>query len=816
MKRRLYILAVTAILSGCSIAATSWAQFVGVSGTAPTGHIPKMLGPTVIGDSGLVPANIPSYGANVVAVITHVDGTGTAYTPVSNTDVSRGAILSTAVAALQANEKLSIAPSTFSIAAGLTIPFNGVSIVGSGYGTHIYIPNSTNAMFDMIVNDSVNATANISVAGLRLDGNNGNNTTGQQRGIVLTAASSFRVQSNWIEHLGRAATPSCEAIIPIACVDGTIELNIITDVVDGINTNSQCERLLVANNNVVSTNRDYGINAFNVNHSLFIGNVIRANKNGINVLNSSFNSFTGNSIIQTTTGDGIAVSASCTGNDIEGNFFQSCAVNAINNAGATNTAIVGNCVIGAAGSGSEILDGGVGTQIYANVTSAPIIGILLGNGTTYAAAGISDIGKTAGFSHTGDIITNNSSNVSVVLTGPTANGLTLASNLANATGLAWSVFGTGNGNGSVTSVALSASASWTTVGGSPITGAGTFTLSNPFTPVGILFDNGTSPSAATLAQMLAAFGNQTASTFLRGPFSPSAQGAVTFGILNGMDLNLTATGQIPYNNSSGNFAPISVGAVGQLLSNNGTLPVYGSLSVASANGLGGSFSASVNPTLTLTTSITGMLKGNGTAVLQAVNGIDFTAGTASLGSGLLWNYTGTGTQSTATGAQVVSTFANIVLNTTNLAYTGTSQMGYNGSANTPQTLSNTNPNFTVVTTGATGGGFTITPPYGGPFKSITVSSGTITLDASTAVNFKFNMTANETLIISNLADGEIVRFIATQDATGGRTLTLGTGIDSGGLTVPGSGTANSVAAGAFLGNGTASALFTGFPTAWGY
>lgn len=52
------------------------------------------------------------------------------------------------------------------------------------------------------------------------------------------------------------------------------------------------------------------------------------------------------------------------------------------------------------------------------------------------------------------------------------------------------------------------------------------------------------------------------------------------------------------------------------------------ISVASANGFAGSSSGGATPALTLTTSITGLLKGNGTAISAASNGSDFTLNTA--------------------------------------------------------------------------------------------------------------------------------------------------------------------------------------------
>lgn len=57
------------------------------------------------------------------------------------------------------------------------------------------------------------------------------------------------------------------------------------------------------------------------------------------------------------------------------------------------------------------------------------------------------------------------------------------------------------------------------------------------------------------------------------------------------------------------------------------------VSVASANGFSGSSSGGATPALTLTTTITGVLKGNGTAISAAANGTDYTLISATTCSG---------------------------------------------------------------------------------------------------------------------------------------------------------------------------------------
>lgn len=62
-----------------------------------------------------------------------------------------------------------------------------------------------------------------------------------------------------------------------------------------------------------------------------------------------------------------------------------------------------------------------------------------------------------------------------------------------------------------------------------------------------------------------------------------------------------------------------------------------SVSVASANGLAGTSSGGSTPTLTLSTSVTGVLKGNGTAISAATAGTDYAAATTGTNAQLLAN-----------------------------------------------------------------------------------------------------------------------------------------------------------------------------------
>jgi hypothetical protein len=112
---------------------------------------------------------------------------------------------------------------------------------------------------------------------------------------------------------------------------------------------------------------------------------------------------------------------------------------------------------------------------------------------------------------------------------------------------------------------------------------------------------------------------------------------------------------------------------GQSLSYNGTAWVNAtgagtgtvtSVSVVSANGLAGTVAtATTTPAITLSTTITGLLKGNATAISAAVSGTDYSAGTSALGTGIVKSTTTTGALTIA----VAGDFPTLNQNTTGTA-----------------------------------------------------------------------------------------------------------------------------------------------------
>tara|TARA_R110000772_G_scaffold53716_3_gene122775 strand:+ start:2682 stop:3668 length:987 start_codon:yes stop_codon:yes gene_type:complete len=151
-----------------------------------------------------------------------------------------------------------------------------------------------------------------------------------------------------------------------------------------------------------------------------------------------------------------------------------------------------------------------------------------------------------------------------------------------------------SGTGTVTSVNGSGGSTGLTLTGGPITSSGTLTLGGVLNAtyggtgavdlIGYVFGNGANPASASMT-------------------IPNT--------------NISGLGTMATQDASA--VAISGGSI------NGVTGVTSAVSVASANGFAGTSSGGVTPALTLTTSISGVLKGNGTALSAATAGTDFVA-----------------------------------------------------------------------------------------------------------------------------------------------------------------------------------------------
>lgn len=215
--------------------------------------------------------------------------------------------------------------------------------------------------------------------------------------------------------------------------------------------------------------------------------------------------------------------------------------------------------------------------------------------------------------------------------------------------------------------------------------------------------------------------------------------------------------------------PAPAGSTTTFLRNDGTwaVPPGGgggsgtvtSVSVVSANGFAGTVAtATTTPAITLTTSITGVLKGNGTAISAATAGTDYVVPGGALGtpsSGTLTNATGLPLTTGVTGLLPVANGG-----------TGTATPAL--VAGTNVTITGTWPNQTINSTGGGGGSGTVTSvAVSGGTTGLTTSggpittSGTITLAGTLAIaNGGTNSTATATAGAISYGTGTAFAFTA--------------------------------------------------------
>ena len=181
------------------------------------------------------------------------------------------------------------------------------------------------------------------------------------------------------------------------------------------------------------------------------------------------------------------------------------------------------------------------------------------------------------------------------------------------------------------------------------------------------------------------------------------------------------------------------------------------VSVVSANGFAGTSSGGATPALTLTTSVTGVLKGNGTAISAAVAGTDYVAVNGALGtpsSGTLTNTTGlpltsgvTGTLPIANGGTgtTSTTFANL---TTNVTGTLPVANGGSGAVTLTGVLKG---NGTSAFTAATAGTDYVAPGTATTFTALQTFNGTSSNASHKATNMLEVATVSATAATGTIA-----------------------------------------------------------------
>jgi trimeric autotransporter adhesin len=414
------------------------------------------------------------------------------------------------------------------------------------------------------------------------------------------------------------------------------------------------------------------------------------------------------------------------------------------------------------------------TGSVSNPTTTPAItlgtsvtGLLQGNGTSIFAA-ISGTDYAPATSGTSILYGNGSGGFSNVTIG---SNLTFIGGTLSATG-------GGGAAGTVTSVSVTSANGFAGSVANPTINPA-ITLSTSVT--GLLKGDGTAISAATSGT----------------DYAPATSGS-----------------SILYGNSSGGFNNVTVGS--GLSFSAGTLSATGgggsgtvtSVSVVSANGFAGTVAtATTTPAITLTTSITGLLKGNGTAISAATSGTDYAPATS--GSAILYGNGSGGFSSVTIGTNL--SFTGGTLNATGgggMTYPAAGIANSTGSA--WGTSYSTTGSGTVVAL-ATSPSFT-TPILGTP-QSGNFSTGTFTWPTfnQNTTGTAANITASSNSTLTTLSSLSLSGSQVSGNISGNAANVTGTvAVANGGTGVTSSSGANSVVLRDANNNITANAYFNGF------
>ena len=188
-----------------------------------------------------------------------------------------------------------------------------------------------------------------------------------------------------------------------------------------------------------------------------------------------------------------------------------------------------------------------------------------------------------------------------------------------------------------------------------------------------------------------------------------------------------------------------------------------SVSVASANGFAGSVAtASSTPAITITTSITGVLKGNSTAISAATIGTDYAPGTSALTTGIVKSTTTTGALSIA----VAGTDYQAPVSATGILKSS----GVSGNVSAAVAGTDYQTPITLTTTGSSGAATFISntlniPQYVGGTGTVTSVSGTGTVSGLTLTG---TVTSSGSLTLGGTLD------MSAPPAIGGTTAAAGT------------------------------------------